>query len=249
MPASRSHRIRAEVMSRAGFASTTSQGGISWNLELRWVEADLGPRTEWIWLTSWDYNYNIRPEVHVDVHGKALVLLYFAPPMSIPCQGNMTRAAWASEDGSISVFTPVTPSYTNSCYGVNFAGFGSATTLDEGGFAFFVKPVAAHVHPSGWYAYASGSGIPVVPPLWTRDRDGPVQRLASGAYLATRRDPTTCARSAEILGPSGQLCATLAIDGSEGCDEVDLMSADGTLALHHVASCSLRWWPMLGRAR
>jgi len=217
---------------------------IVWNLELRWVDGDLIARTPWWWLTSWDYDYNVYPQIHVDVNGNALVLLYFNPPMSMPCNGDMTWAAWVSATGSVSEFTPVKPSLPNDCGGRNLFGFGSAVTLDEGGFAFFVEPFR-NLSPTGWYAYASGSGTGAVP-AWLQSRDAPVQRLASGAYLGTRRDPATCARTAEILGPAGQVCATLPLDGSDGCDDADRMSPDGTLALYHAGSCSLRWRPKLG---
>jgi hypothetical protein len=147
----------------------------------------------------------------------------------------------------VALFTPVSPSVPNTCGGNNSAGFGLPVALAGGGFAFYVAP-RANVAPSGWYAYAAGSGDPVAVPDWLEQR-APVQRLASGAYLAIRRDPTTCARTAEIVGPRGQICASLAIAGSDGCDDEDRLSADGTLALHQWDSCSIRWWPLLGGGR
>jgi hypothetical protein len=64
-----------------------------------------------------------------------------------------------------------------------------------------------------------------------------------------RRDPTTCSRTAEIVGGQGQVCATLALDGSEGCSAEEQIFPDGTLVLHEPRSCSLRWWPGLGAGR
>ena len=221
--------------------------GVTWNLEVRWVHPDLSARTQWWPITSWNYDYNVDPEVHVDVNGNALVLLYFDPPMSMPCNGDMTRAAWVSEEGTVTLFTPVTPSSPNTCGGRNFATFGEPVALADGGLAFYVAP-RADVAPSGWYAYTPGSGKAVPAPEWLQRR-GPVQRLASGAYLGIRRDAATCARTADIFGRDGQLCASVSLAGSEGCDEQDLLSTDGTLALHQWGSCSVRWWPLLGRAR
>ncbi|MGZ6126159.1 MAG: hypothetical protein ACXWLR_14420, partial [Myxococcales bacterium] len=61
-----------------------------------------------------------------------------------------------------------------------------------------------------------------------------------------RRDPTTCARTAEIIGSAGQVCATLALEGSSDCTAGDRIHPDGTLVLQ--TSCSLVWWPGLGRS-
>jgi hypothetical protein len=101
----------------------------------------------------------------------------------------------------------------------------------------------------GWYVrYPSGSGVGASAPAWLSDYDGSLNLLFGGsAYVGTRRDAVSCTRTAEIVGPAGQLCATLPLEGSGGCDASDETSPDGTLVLHASDSCSLRWWPKLGR--
>jgi hypothetical protein len=248
---------------RAGYVEThirldyCNHGSVIRNLELRWLDADLNPRTQWWPVTSWDYGYNVDPKVFVDVLGNALVLLWFNPPMSMPCNGSDTHGFWVSETGSVSSFAPVTPTYRSPlCGGPQFTSFGSALALGDGGFAFYMRPNTpsgdfSAISPSGWYArYPSGSGASSPPPAWLLDRDVPLKLLSGDrAYLDTRRDSVTCARTAEILGPEGQVCATLALDGSDGCSAADQISFDGTLVLHELGSCSLRWWPGLGRSR
>src|SRR5207302_5085178 len=102
----------------------------------------------------------------------------------------------------------------------------------------------------GWYVrYDSGSGAATAPPAWLNDY-GALKLLAGGgAYLGMRRDAADCTRTAEIVGPSGQLCATLRLEGSDGCRANDEIWPDGTLVVHEADSCSLRWWPRLGSAR
>ena len=158
----------------------------------------------------------------------------------MPCDGSMTRAVWAPEGGPATVFDPVTPTaQTQMCGPPQFSGFGSGVVLAEGGIAFH--------HPDlGWYArYPHGA-----PPAWLNGHEGTLQLLAGGrGYFGTRRAPGSCARTAEILGPSGQACATLQLDASDGCDDREKLWPDGTLVLHQWGSCRIRWWPGLGRAQ
>jgi len=220
--------------------------------ELRWVDADLTPRTDWFTVTTWAYSYNVEPLVVVDLLGNALVLMWFDPPMSMPCEGSDTRGFWVSESGAVSTFSPPTPTLpAPDCQAPNFAGFGSALAFDDGGVALFRQPgSSASSSLAGWYArYPSGAGPTMAQPAWLLDHDGSLQRLSNGAYLGTRRDAASCSRTAEIVGPQGQVCATLVLDGSDGCDASDRLSADGTLVLRASHSCSLRWWPGLGRSR
>lgn len=202
---------------------------------------------------SWTTFINFRAQVFVDVSGNALVLVDENKPMSMPCIDWSVLGFRVSESGSVSPFAPATPTYRMpNCSNLAFAGFGSALALDDGGVAFYRQPIpGAALSLSGWYArYPSSPGASATPPAWLRDHDGSLQRLAGGtAYLGTRRDPATCSRTAELVGPGGQVCATLALDGSAGCDAIDRITPDGTLVLRESASCSLRWWPGLGRAR
>jgi hypothetical protein len=220
------------------------------HLELRWVDAALVPRTEWIVGTTWDYSYDVTIGVTVDPAGGALATIFFNPPMSMPCPGAMTRAVWAADDGSAAAFVPTTPTTLSAvCDDAQFAGFGSATALSDGGVAFHRAPLATSF--SGWYVrYASRASAPDAAPSWLDAYDGAVKLVAgSRAYLATRRDPATCARTAEIVGAQGQVCATLALEGSDGCAADEQIFPDGTLVLHEPGSCALRWWPGLGGAR
>lgn len=222
-------------------------------LEVRWVDADLTPRTRWFAGTTWDYSYNMYVDVYVDLSGSALVTLWFDPPMSMPCPGAITRALWASEEGSIQVFTPVTPTvHSEMCDDPNFAGFGNGVVLQEGGVAFYMPPGSGKYAPSvsGWYArYPVGSGIPTAAPEWLKDYNGSLTLLArGGAYLATSSDPLSCSRTAEIVGPAGQLCATLPLEGSDGCNDWWKIWPDGTLVLRGTDSALVRWWPHLARA-
>jgi hypothetical protein len=220
-------------------------------LALRWVDAELKPRTSWWPVTTWSYG-DFDTQVFVDALGNALVLVKKVYPMSMPCGGADTLAFWVTESGSVVPFAPATPTYRSlDCSDPQFAGFGSAVTLDDG-FAFHQRSDAwGATSPSGWYAhYPSGSGTNTASPPWLLDHDGSLQRLAGrSAYLGTRRDRATCARTAEIVGPAGQVCATLGLDGSAGCDAIDRVFPDGTLVLQDSHSCSLRWWPGLGRSR
>jgi hypothetical protein len=64
---------------------------------VRWADDDLAPRTPWLVGPKWDYGYNVEPSVYVDATGKVLALLYFDPPMSMPCPNALTTAAWFSD--------------------------------------------------------------------------------------------------------------------------------------------------------
>jgi len=236
--------------------SFADDGNFHHAFEVRFTDANLVPRSQWISGMDWDYSYNTSANVYVDQTGKALVMLYFDPPMSMPCPGAMTGAFWAADDGTVTAFNPVTPTVqTAVCDGPQFATPGSAVALAEGGFAFYQPPSASTDGfnvPSqvGWYvSYASGSGVAFPAPAWLGDYDGSLTLLADGsAYLATRLDSVSCTRTAELVGPAGELCATLPLEASGGCDASDEISPDGTLVLHARDSCAVRWWPKLGRS-
>src|SRR5207302_9900438 len=132
--------------------------------------------------------------------GRVLAMLFFDPPMSMPCHGSATTAVWASDNGSVNVFTPVTLAQPSTmCDSPQFMGFGSGLVLEGGGVAFRHRT-------KGWYAsYPSGSASAQAPPAWLSAYDDKLKHLpGAGAYLTTTRDPGTCRRTAEIVGPSGQ---------------------------------------------
>jgi hypothetical protein len=232
-----------------------TDGGELWSAEVRFVDSALMPRTQWLVGAQWTYGDNIDSNVYVDPTGKALVMMFFDPPMSMPCAGTMTAAFWAADDGTVTAFTPVTPTLkSGACDADQFAGFGTGVVLAEGGVAFYHPPGTStngsnESSETGWYVrYPSGSGVGASAPAWLSDYDGSLNLLFGGsAYVGTRRDAVSCTRTAEIVGPAGQLCATLPLEGSGGCDASDETSPDGTLVLHASDSCSLRWWPKLGR--
>ena len=240
-------RVRAELLNAAPWEI--------WKSELRWADANLVPRTQWLVGTTWNYDFNIESKVYVDLTGNALVMLFFDPPMSMPCAGTMTAAFWAADSGAVSPFTPVTPTVqTDQCDSPQFAGFGSGVVLGDGGVAFYEPPLQwTNYVPSasGWYVrYPSGSGVGSAVPSWLNAYDGTLERRADGrAWSRLIRDPSDCTRTAQIVGPAGQLCATLVVAGSEGCSANDEISADGTLTLQDQTACTLRWWPGLVRAR
>ena len=233
------------------------------SFELRWVDAGLSPRTPWWRVTSWSY-VNFNATVFVDAQGRALVAAQETPPMSMGlCDETTTIFFWVSEGGSVVPFTPVLPTYhTDQCTNPQPRGFGTALPVDGGGLAFYV-PRDPALSTSGWYAfYASGSGTSAAPPSWLSNHATPafsdcvyggckrpaLRRLANGAYLDTQREPVSCSRTAEIVGPAGQVCATLVLDGSGDCTAEDGISPDGTLVLHEPGSCTLVWWPGLGHS-
>ena len=82
---------------------------------------------------------------------------------------------------------------------------------------------------------------------WLQPYDGSLRILAGGkGYAATRRDPSTCARTVELIAPSGRTCFTLPLQGSELCGYwTDTIWPDGTFVLQHI--CEHRWWPGLAR--
>jgi hypothetical protein len=224
------------------------------NFELRWADRDLNPRTPWIVGTRWDYAYNMEIQVFVTPSGDVLAMMFFDPPMSMPCPGSMTRALWASEDGAVKVFDPVTPtSEVWSCGSPQFAGFGSGVVLPDSTVAFYHPPAISQAVPSrtGWYVrYERGSGVPAATPAWLDAYDGSLKRLGDGSgYFAVRREGDGCSRTLQLAGTDGQLCATLSLSGADGCGDKDLLSPDGTVALHEWASCSIRWWPRVASDR
>jgi hypothetical protein len=214
--------------------------------DVRWVDAYLEPATPWVTVLEWNYE-NIYFTVLVDAKGSALILQSGSYPMTMPCQGDDTAGYWLSPSGTLTAFRPISPTYlSQSCSEPQFAGFGKPFALPDGGFAFYVKPFAGlQFTMSGWYAYASGATFSPAP-AWLLPYDGSVQALSNGAYLALRHDPADCSRTADILGPAGQVCATVPLESSSGCDADDLLTPDGTLVLHETYMCPSVWWPHLG---
>src|SRR5207249_2299139 len=150
--------------------------------------------------------------------------------------GDSTSATWASDNGNAAVFQPVTPTVTSPhCDSPQFTGFGSGLVLAEGGVAFY-RPT------TGWYVHYPSLGAP---PEWLNSYDDSLKSLRKGAYLRIRRDGASCSRSVELIGSTGQLCATLSLDGSDDCNTHETISPEGTVALQD--GCSIRWWPKLAQ--
>jgi hypothetical protein len=83
-------------------------------------------------------------------------------------------------------------------------------------------------------------------PAWLQSYDGSLQLLAGGkAYVALQQDPNTCARTIQLIAPSGTTCFTLALEGSNLCGFTDAVWAEGSLVLQ--LGCLIRWWPALAR--
>ncbi len=225
--------------------------GAELGFDVRWVDVGLDPRTPWQTILSWK-EWTLHPALYVDALGKVLLLAHKDYALSQPCSGDDAVGVWASEDGEVLSFAPVTPTFSNDiCSGPSFGGFGTPVALDDGGFAFYHPPDDwLDISPTGWYArYASGSGVADAPPAWLLGYEA-VQRVADGrAYLAMRRDAASCARAAELVSPSGTVCATLPLDASGDCNAAVSISPDGTAVLRVPESCSVTWWPGLGRLR
>jgi hypothetical protein len=224
-----------------------STGRLTHYFELRWLDDALNARTDWHVVTSWPAGPpGDNAHAWIDVSGRAFVLHYFNA--RLPCPGtHFADGFWASEDGATIQFTPFLPMAPGggNCY-PDIVWSGPALPLDEGGFALF----SSAGDQTGWFAwYPGGSGTSVAAPSWLTSYQGSLQRLTNGAYLATQRDSATCQRIAQIIGPAGQLCASVALNGSEDCSARDSLSPDGTLVLAAPSGCSLTWWPGLGRAR
>ena len=242
-------RVRFEVCNDGGWLHV---------LELRWVDEALAPRTPWSRVTSWSYSYNVGPQVLVDARGNALVLVFFDPPMSMPCHGAMVTAAWLTEAGGVTAFKPTTPLVRSSACGeaLQYRDPGAPVALPDGGFAFYAPPDGSTVYPegipsSGWYAYASNSPVVGPAPEWLSARTDAPQRLTSGAYASVRRDPASCARTVEVLGPAGQSCASLPLEPLGACtaaDRADQLTPEGTLMAYDAQACTVRWWPRLAAA-
>ncbi len=220
--------------------------GTNHHFELRWVDHDLTPRTDWVPVTSWQA---MPPGdvagAWIDTSGRALV--EHAYEARLPCPGSHNvDAFWASESGTVSPFAPAvttTPTTSNCAPNV---GMGTPLRLDDGGFAFF-QAAYPGTSPTGWFAfYGSGSTTSTAPPSWLNAYNW-IEPLSNGAYLDIQTDATTCTRSARIIGNAGQVCATVALEGSNDCSARDHRFTDGTLVQDVANSCSLTWWPRLGR--
>lgn len=229
-------------------------------LQIRWIDDALQPLGDWQTVMTWQSGYNNYWSVLVDQQGKALVLWFVFPQgLGAPAPPSAWRfgARWISAERPLTEeFEPVITIYTpNSRDGfVLFAGWGSILRLPEGGFAMFqyqIRPNAGGtVSPTGWYAlYPSAQPLTAQVPNWLREHDGALLRLAGATtgYVGVRRDPNTCARTLEVVGPSGQTCFTLAVEGSELCDPwQETVWPDGTLLLRNI--CDHRWWPGIARS-
>jgi hypothetical protein len=195
----------------------------------------------------------------IDQLGRALVLSFFYPPSmgAPPPPSSWTFSArWMGAGGPLTdAFTPAAPIYNPDSSGgpVLFAGWGEIVPLIGGGFAAFrghLPPGSGGIiSPAGWYAlYQSGEGRITSAPGWLQQYYGPLQLISSGAGYATLlRDPNTCARTIQLIAPSGRTCFTLRVQGSELCGWNEDVWPDGTLVLQNV--CQLRWWPGLARLR
>lgn len=221
--------------------------------DVRWVDEAFQPLSDWhTALTAETRPTNATLTLAVDRFGRALVLAQFHPPMSGASDpGNWRFAArWMDKGGPMGpVFEPVVPKVLYPNGDVGFDDWGELIALPEGGIATYRhawNTDGTFTPPAGWYAwYPSGEARGASAPAWMKDRDHTLQPLQGGqGYAAIRREPTTCARELELLAPSGRVCFTLRLDGSEGCDADDKLWPDGTLVLQtHSAPCGLRWWP------
>ncbi|MGZ6124407.1 MAG: hypothetical protein ACXWLR_05580 [Myxococcales bacterium] len=85
-------------------------------------------------------------------------------------------------------------------------------------------------------------------PDWLDRYSAGLTLLDSGtSYLHVLRDPADCTRTVEIVGAEGQRCASLVLPDSAGCAAQERINGDGTVVLNDLHSCSVRWWPLLGR--
>jgi hypothetical protein len=234
-----------------------SSGELLASLQVRWVDNDLHPLDDWI--TALDGlkegAYNGDGSVFVDPMGRALVLGMsapkgFGPPP--PLSSFIVEARWLDSSGKLGPpFTPVLPAFYFSGHPITGASWGTLLPLPDGGFAAYEENISlfpgADTEPSGWYAfYPSGEPRVTRPPAWLEGYDGSIRLLHGGqAFGATRRDVATCARTVELVGASGKLCATLQLEGSDLCSKNDVIAPDGTLVLEKQDGCDVRWWPGL----
>jgi hypothetical protein len=235
---------------RGGFVQTRTTTDPIWGhtftYELRWVDATLQARTVWWPVTTWNYPYNVDDTVLVDGSGKALVLIFFDPPMSMPCPGDLSFDAWVAEDGSVAPLQTPPPKYKTDLCDLAGGVYGLPLALDDG-FVFYFPP-GLNAPVAGWWAwFRSGQTGSEPPPAWLSQYGSTLRHLPNGSYLSAVHDPATCGRTAELIGPSGQLCATLPLDGSADCSGADALWPDGTFSISD--GCTITWWPGLGRAR
>jgi hypothetical protein len=246
-------------------ARTTSDGQQprTETLDVRFVNEALQPLGDWHSVVT--YHEEIYWDVEVDQQGRALVLAFMYPPsFGQPAPpGSWTFAArWMGPSGALTdEFQPVAPIFRpdpNSNGSTLFAGYGVALPLPEGGFVMFHGQVDASTYhgsisPTGWYAhYASGQTGSDSAPAWLQLYSGYLRPLAGGlGYAEPWRDPGTCARTVTLVAPSGRACFTLAVDGTDACDNrSDEIWPDGTLVLQTGVpnnSCLIKWWPGLAR--
>jgi hypothetical protein len=220
-------------------------------LELRWVDDGLQPTGDWQRVTEWRGNNDW--VLLIDRRGNALVLSFIYPPgagAAAPPSTWTFRARWLARNGPLTdEFTPVAPVFTRSSGSPLFATFGRPVPLEEGGFAMYESQASPDsggtVSPAGWYAlYRSGQAAIMTAPEWLKPFDGSLRWLwRQEGYAAIQKDPTTCARTVELISRSGRVCSTLRVEGSARCDLQDSIEPDGTLLLRH--NCDLHWWPRL----
>jgi len=224
-------------------------------LELRWVDDGLQPTGDWQRVTEWRGNNDW--VLLVDRRGNALVLSFIFPPGAgapAPPSTWIFRARWIARNGPLTdEFKPLTPVFTPKSGPVLFATFGSPVPLAEGGFAMYESQASPDsggtVSPAGWYAlYPSGQATIMTAPEWLKPFDGSLRWLwRQEGYAAIQSDPITCARTVELISPSGRVCRTLQVEGSARCDVKDSIEPDGTLLLRN--NCDLHWWPGLAHPR
>jgi hypothetical protein len=221
------------------------------SFDVRWVDEAFQPLSDWhTALTTEPPHSKAELAFAVDRFGKALVLAQFSGHSRSPPSWRFA-ARWMGKDGPVGpVFEPVVPKTLYPNGDVGFHGWGELIALSEGGIAAYRHPAWSAdltlTPPAGWYAwYPSGEAQGTSAPAWMKERDHTLQPLQGGhGYAATSREPTTCAREVELIAPSGRVCFTLRLDGSEGCDAGDRLWPDGTLVVETQSpSCRLRWWP------
>lgn len=227
--------------------------------EARWVDEARKPLTEWhTILTTQPPQTNTDFAFEVDRKGRLLMLARFYPPsFGAPLPPSTWRfaARWVGMEGPLGPeFEPAIPKTLSGDGTWTFQDFGVLMPLTDGGIAAYRHPAwSADVTlspPEGWYAtYPSGEAQAKGAPAWMKGHDHSLQSLHSGrGYVAVRRAPKTCARTVELMAPSGRACFALRMEGSEGCEAGDKLWPDGTLVVEAPSpTCHLRWWPGLAQ--
>jgi hypothetical protein len=232
--------------------------GLKPTLSLRWVDDSLKPLGDWHPVISWDAGRHHEWRLIVDEHGKALVLSFIYPQTlggNPPPSTWRFSARWMGAEGPLTdAFEPITPMFKPDSpdRSVLFGNFGDIKQLPHGGFALFEEQAppgsGGIISPTGWYAaYPSGEARITSAPAWLQPYNGSLYMLADGkGYVATERDPNTCARTIRLIAPSGRTCFALPLEGSSLCQTwQDIPWPDGTLVLETFDE--VHWWPGLAR--